>query len=155
LRLILLGITGRPVLSHPTPQREYDLLTLPSSLLRAASPASPPSGSAAGEAAPPSAAVTPSLPPFAPLRSHLFPITTALPESHLAHPTSLLPTLSPGQAVAEVIESSLTLIHVILLLRAAVSLVRFVIPPFPFSRSCTPVCRLATRAHLRINGQEA
>ena len=168
LRLILLAVTKRPVLSHPAPQREYDLLSLPSSLLQAPQPnkASPSSASAAthstdkavaspggGEsdsaeqvAAPPSGAMTTSLPPFAPLRSHLFPLLGALPEDHLPHPLTLLPGLTPAQTISEIIESSVTLVHVILLLRASVRLGGF--PPEPprhatialaphFSQTCT------------------
>ncbi|KAK1927021.1 putative peroxisomal membrane protein pex16 [Papiliotrema laurentii] len=126
LRLIILGVTGRPVLHPPTPQREYDLLSIPSAVLKTAKKAVIPTGPKASEeeeqpitALPSHGAVTPTLPPYAPLRSHLFPLTNALPEEHLAHPISLLPTLTPGQYVSEIIESSVTLLHVVLLLRSA------------------------------------
>ena len=141
LRLILLAVTGRPVLSHPAPQREYDLLSLPSSLLKAprsgqASRSTSSSGSHSAEktteifdggsqsgeqiAAAPSGAITTTLPPFAPLRSHLFPLLGALPEDHQPHPLTLLPQLTPAQTISEIIESSVTLVHVFLLFRAAV-----------------------------------
>ena len=118
LRLILLIITRRNVLSLPTPQREYDLLSLPSAILKSKatpSPAPPQEGSTS-----PFEAITPTLPPFAPLRSHLFPLCSALPEEHLSHPLTLLPVLGASETLAEVIESSVTLIHVLLLLRSAV-----------------------------------
>ena len=137
LRLLLLGITRRPVLSPPTPQREYDLLSLPSSVLSRRNGPSPDDSQVLARTnqskqsdqsgqpdrtQPPSSAITPTLPAYAPLRSHLYRISGALPEDHLPHPLTLMPTLSsPSAWTAEIIESSVTLLHVILLLRASVS----------------------------------
>ena len=127
LRLVIMGITKRPVLSPAIPRREYDLSSLPSSFL-----SSSPSSSSRPKSLPsstnvaslPSATTRPvvtALAPHAPLRSHLLPLTPALPESHLPDPLTLLPPMETTSAwTSEMIESSVTLIHVLLLIRASV-----------------------------------
>ncbi|EIW67372.1 hypothetical protein TREMEDRAFT_16146, partial [Tremella mesenterica DSM 1558] len=114
LRLIILIITKRPVLSPATPQREYDPSSLPQS---AFSSSSSPSSST-------SSSIQNTFPsydyPSPPLRTHLYPLSSALPETYLPHPTTLLPELdSTSEVISEVLSISSTLVHVILLLRSA------------------------------------
>jgi len=114
LRFILLGITRRPVLTPPTPQREYDISSLPTEILDGTHPSTLTST--------PQLLVT-ALPPHAPLRSHLYPLAGALPESHLPHPLTLVPELDSTSAwTAEILTSTATLLHMILLIRATVRL---------------------------------
>ena len=126
MKLLILNITQRPVLSPPTPQREVDLLSIPPSMLKKEPP--PPSSTSPQSSTttahltpgiPPHRAAVTALPPNAPLKSHLYNLTASLPEDHLPHPLTLLPELhSTGAWTAEIIDSSLGLIHVLLLIRA-------------------------------------
>lgn len=118
LRLLILAITRRPVLSLPTPQREIDLGSLPEVLLAELSPTETTSTNTAG-----TKPALLSLSPSAPMRSHLFPMAGNLPESHLPHPLSLMPELSTAREwTAEILVSCATLVHVALLIRESVSL---------------------------------
>ena len=119
LRLILLRLTRRPVLAHPTPYREYDPATLPAEIV---SPPTRPSLDHGPNAARPNQ--EPILPHMrgSTLRSHLQPLLAALPETHQPHTLSLLPELDAKGYAAEVLSASATLVHVLLLLRWAVSL---------------------------------
>jgi len=113
LRMIILGITRRPVLNPPVPQREFDITSLSPSIISEATKPTPASSS------------TPaidSISPGAPLRSHLYQMAGSLPESHLPHPLTLLPELTTSAFAAEILTSTATLVQVILLLRAQVSL---------------------------------
>jgi peroxin-16 len=57
-----------------------------------------------------------------PLRSHLYPLTAALPEDYLAHPLSLVPELeNPNEVLSEVMSATAVLVQVIMLVRVAVS----------------------------------
>ncbi len=115
LRLMLLGITRRPVLNPPTPQREFDLSTLPTNILDGTAKTSSNS----------SLPIVTALPPNAPLRSHLYPMAGALPDSHLPHPLTLVPELDSTSAwTSEILTSTATLIHVILLIRVTVGQVK-------------------------------
>jgi peroxin-16 len=115
LRLIILGITRRPVLNPPIPQREFDITSLPDIVGEASGLSAQPSPSSSGKPA------LESIAPGAPLRSHLYPMAGSLPESHLAHPLTLLPELSASAFTSEILTSTATLVHVLLLLRAQVS----------------------------------
>lgn len=123
LRLLILAITRRPVLTQPTPQREYDIVSLPASLLSTKQTNKDNSSEALSpDFKAPSQALTPTIAPLAPLRSHLYPMVNALPETHLQDPLTLMPELSsPGAWASEVIEASVVLLHVVLLIRASVS----------------------------------
>lgn len=133
LRFVILGTTGRAVLSPPTPQREYDLSTLvlsTSDLLSSSSSSSTPPSTISPNPKPTGSDIDAIINPqpvlsqltdAAPLRSHLYPMTGALPDSHLPHPLSLLPELnSTSEWTAEIIAASTTLIHVLLLYRQSV-----------------------------------
>ncbi|WWD18976.1 hypothetical protein CI109_103433 [Kwoniella shandongensis] len=117
LRLIILRITSRPVLSPPTPQREVDLSTLPTEILDP--PNLNPIPSQIGSEVTPTKPLTPSLAAYAPLRSHLFPMAGNLPESHLQHPLDLVPRLKGSAYLAEALSSSVGLVSVLLLIRAS------------------------------------
>lgn len=120
LRLLILAITRRPVLTQPTPQREYDIVSLPASLLKQTNKDDS-SEALSPDFHAPSQALTPTIAPLAPLRSHLYPMVNALPETHLQDPLTLMPELSsPGAWASEVIEASVVLLHVVLLIRASV-----------------------------------
>ncbi|GFZ49411.1 hypothetical protein JCM24511_07531 [Saitozyma sp. JCM 24511] len=132
LRLVLLRPTRRPVLHPPTPQREVDITLLPTSVLDRPHTQGPPTTSVAepGHAIPAPTGPNGStfsvkpvlldLPAHAPLTSHLYPMSGALPEALLPHPLTLLPPLETTSAyVSEIINSSATLIQLILLLRAS------------------------------------
>ncbi|ORX38615.1 peroxisome membrane protein [Kockovaella imperatae] len=123
LKLIIMGITKRPVLATPAPMREYDIFSLPESVLRK-------SGSSSGATAlnfanSPSSNVSnvpavSQLPPHAPLRSHLLHLSSSLPESHLPDPSSLVPSFdSAGYLTSELIQVSLVWVHMALLMRAS------------------------------------
>ncbi|KAK8854875.1 hypothetical protein IAR55_003614 [Kwoniella newhampshirensis] len=116
LRLIILRITSRPVLSPPTPQREVDLASLPTEVIDLSSSSSSAESELTTVADRP---LTPSLAAYAPLRCHLFPMVGSLPESHLPHPRDLLPKLRGSEYFAEILSSSVGLIHVLLLIRAS------------------------------------
>lgn len=122
-----MGITRRPVLNPPTPQREFDLTLLSSDLLDEIS----------GNFSVPeidtddSNLAIKSIAPGAPLRSHLYPMAGAIPESHLPHPLTLLPELTTSAMASEALTSTATLVHLLLLLRAQVR------PPPISSRSGT------------------
>lgn len=127
LRLLILTNTKRPVLTTPIPQREYDISRIPQDVLHADSRQSPNTTTPA----------LASIPSSAPLRAHLYPMITALPESHLAEPLTLLPELSSiSEYTSEILACSATLIHVVLLLRSVVStLHQFSLPYFGATRS--------------------
>ncbi|CAD6580025.1 MAG: Peroxisomal membrane protein pex16 [Tremellales sp. Tagirdzhanova-0007] len=109
LRLVLLRITRRPVLYPPTPQREYDITALPSELLNG-------TGRTSSKSSHP---IVNTLQPRASLKSHLYPMARALPDSHLPHPCTLVPELDSTSAwTSEILSSTATLLHVILLIRA-------------------------------------
>ncbi|OWZ31130.1 peroxin-16 [Cryptococcus neoformans AD2-60a] len=109
LRLLLMLKTRRPVLSQPTPQREFDLASLPPGLLD-------PSSSQPQDGNNP---VTPQLPAYSPLRSHLFPMAGNLPEKYLEHPLDLIPQLKGSEYIAEVVACCVGLVRVYLLIRAS------------------------------------
>ena len=112
LRLVLLTITRRPVLYPPTPQREYDITALPSNLL---------DGTRQTSSNDSSRPIVNTLQPRASLKSHLYPMAGALPDSHLPHPPTLVPELDSTSAwTSEILSSTATLLHVILLFRATV-----------------------------------
>lgn len=122
LRLIILRITKRPVLTPATPQREYDISLLPQTVLdKASSSRRNPSSDIVPEEAQPGKLAVSTLPPNGALRGHLLPMAGCLPESHLAHPLTLVPELDAKGYVAECLSSTSTLVQVILMLRAAVS----------------------------------
>ncbi|KAL7423423.1 hypothetical protein Q5752_001003 [Cryptotrichosporon argae] len=126
LRLLLLAITKRSVLHHPCPQREYDLASLPLNVLdgnaAAASPASSPATASTeetGNILPTAQPLIPTIRAHAPLRAHLYPLTSALPDSYLAHPLTLLPELDAKGYAAEALGILASLVQVLLLLRAS------------------------------------
>ena len=130
LRLVLLRITRRPVLYPPTPQREYDITALPSELLNG-------TGRTSSKSSHP---IVNTLQPRASLKSHLYPMARALPDSHLPHPCTLVPELDSTSAwTSEILSSTATLLHVILLIRATVC----------FSHQHRPIQANATLATLR------
>lgn len=110
LRLLLMFKTRRPVLYQPTPQREVDLASLPPELLD-------PSSSQQQDGNSP---VTPQLPAYSPLRSHLYPMAGNLPEKYLQHPLDLIPQLKGSEYVAEAIACCVGLVRVFLLIRVSV-----------------------------------
>ncbi|WVF72701.1 hypothetical protein IAT40_007519 [Kwoniella sp. CBS 6097] len=122
LRLLILRITKRPVLSPSSPQREVDPSTLPPEILSSTSS----SNSHLSTSLNPSQSqqeikpqpLSPSIPAHTPLRSHLYPMLGNLPESHLVHPLNLVQKLKGKEYVSEVVWSSIGLIHVLLLMRA-------------------------------------
>ncbi|KAI9637312.1 peroxisome membrane protein [Dioszegia hungarica] len=119
LRLVILRLTGRPVLSHPTPHRDLDISTLPTEIL---DPPSLDPSDPASEHTPlgTSQAILPLLPPGPALRTHLYPLASSLPEEYLPHPLTVLPEIeTAGGYISEVLSSSATLVQVLLLLRAA------------------------------------
>lgn len=118
-----MSITRRPVLLPPTPQREFDFALIPQDKILPPDGVKPKDEEKALPIQPtgPARAVIPSL-AKAPLRSHLYPLLTSLPEEHLAHPLSLLPELStPGDIAAEVLSSTAVLVQVVLLVYTMVS----------------------------------
>ena len=118
LRFIILAITKRPVIDPPTPQREYDIASLPSEILN--NPTSQKT-SASSSTSSQSVLVT-NLTPHACLSSHLYPMASALPDSYLPHPLTLVSEINSTSAwTSEILASTATLIHVVLLIRAAVS----------------------------------
>ena len=111
LRMIILGITRRPVLTPAVPQREFDITSLSPSILSEATKPVPSSSS------------TPaieSISPGAPLRSHLYQMSGSLPESYLPHPLTLMPEMTTSAFAAEILTSTATLVHVLLLLKTQV-----------------------------------
>lgn len=116
LRILIMGITRRPVLNPPTPQREFDLATISPDLLDEISG----SFSVPSTESDDSNLAIKSVAPGAPLRSHLYPMAGALPESHLPHPLTLLPEMSASAMASEILTSTATLVHLLLLLRAQV-----------------------------------
>jgi peroxin-16 len=119
LRLVIIGITRRPVLNPPAPQREFDITSLPDIVGEVSGLSATLSAGSSSKAA------VESIAPGAPLRSHLYPMAGSLPDSHLPHPLSLLPELSASAFASELLTSTATLAHLLLLLRAQVS------PQFP------------------------
>lgn len=119
LRLLIMGVTRRPVLNPPIPQREFDITSLSPDLLddrRVTSLDTSPSSTADSE----SHLALKRVAPGAPLRSHLYPMSDALPESHLPHPLVLVPEMTASAMTAEILTSTATLVHLLLLLRAQV-----------------------------------
>ena len=116
LRILIMGITKRPVLNPPTPQREFDLATLSPDLLDEISGSFSVPSIDSGE----SHLAIKSVAPGAPLRSHLYPMAGSLPESHLPHPLTLLPEMTASAMTSEILTSTATLVHLLLLLRAQV-----------------------------------
>jgi peroxin-16 len=111
LRMIILGITRRPVLTPAVPQREFDITSLSPSIISEATKPIPSSSS------------TPaieSISPGAPLRSHLYQMSGSLPESHLPHPLTLMPEMTTAAFAAEILTSTATLVQVLLLLKTQV-----------------------------------
>ncbi|WRT68295.1 uncharacterized protein IL334_005271 [Kwoniella shivajii] len=113
LRLVILRITKRQVLSPSTPQREVDPSSLPSELLSSSTTTT----SSIGPVKP--SPLTPSITPNAPLRDHLYPMIEHLPDSHLSHPLSLVPELRGKEYISEVIWSAIGLLNVLLLMRSS------------------------------------
>jgi len=108
LRLTILAVTRRSVLSHPTPQREYD-----PSILHPEHPATAP------EAAPPTP-IIPTLRPGAPVQTYLLPMLPLLPEEYQVSPLTLLPRFTTvSDYVGEAIHASSGLIHVALMMYLA------------------------------------
>ncbi|WWC90818.1 uncharacterized protein L201_005755 [Kwoniella dendrophila CBS 6074] len=116
LRLTILKITKRPILSPCTPQREIDFSSLPSGIL--SSSTSPPPSTSTSDTIP-QIPLTPSIPPYAPLNNHLYPMINNLPETHLSHPLNLIKELKAKEYISEIILSSVGLIHVLLLMRSS------------------------------------
>ena len=122
LRLTLLLITRRPIVWPPTPQREYDVALIPQDrlLARDGKPSAAASAKKATNSAPRKTVVN--MLQRAPLRSHLYPLTSALPEAYLPHPLSLVPELErPSEVLSEMLSATAVLVQVILLIRVAVS----------------------------------
>ncbi|OCF37844.1 hypothetical protein I316_00068 [Kwoniella heveanensis BCC8398] len=125
LRLLILRITKRPVLFNPSPQREVDPSTLPPEILNSNSNSLSSSSLINNtslvdqqEGLKPQP-LSPSIAPHAPLRSHLYPMLSNMPESHLVHPLNLVQKLKgKKEYVSEIIWSSVGLIHVLLLMKA-------------------------------------
>ncbi|WVR07428.1 hypothetical protein IAU60_004469 [Kwoniella sp. DSM 27419] len=117
LRLIIMRITRRPVLHTPTPQRELDPASLPLEILQPET--APSAATAVDDSQVKLTPLTPSLPPHAPLRAHLYPMLENLPEEMKEHPLALLPQLKGKEYIAEIISSTIGLVHVLLLMRAA------------------------------------
>lgn len=66
--------------------------------------------------------ILPLLPAGTALRTHLYPLSAALPEEYLSHPLTLLPEIRGiKEYISELLGGSATLVQVILLLRASVS----------------------------------
>ncbi|WVQ99914.1 hypothetical protein IAU59_007057 [Kwoniella sp. CBS 9459] len=121
LRLLILRITKRPVLSPSSPQREVDPSTLSPEILQSnpqSQPESLPGVSSPLQDGVKAQPLSPSISAHAPLRSHLYPMLGNLPESHLVHPLSLIQQLKGKEYVSEIIWSSVGLVHVLLLMRA-------------------------------------
>jgi len=111
LRMIILGITRRPVLTPAVPQREFDITSLSPSILSESTKPVPSSSS------------TPaieSISPGAPLRSHLYQMSGSLPENYLPHPLTLMPEMTTSAFAAEILTSTATLVQVLLLLKTQV-----------------------------------
>ncbi|OCF57410.1 peroxin-16 [Kwoniella mangroviensis CBS 10435] len=115
LRLTILKITKRPVLSSPTPQREIDPSSLPSEILSSSSSSDEDQSTSKIKAAP----LTQLLTPYAPLKDHLYPMIDNLPESHKTHPLNLIKELKGKEYISEIIWSSVGLMHVLLLMRSS------------------------------------
>lgn len=106
------------MLNPPVPQREFDITALPPDLLDGSQqgPGAPSVSDAKAE----SYLAIKRVAPGAPLRSHLFPMSGALPESHLPHPLTLVPEMTAPALASEVLTSTATLVHLLLLLKAQV-----------------------------------
>ncbi|WVQ68220.1 uncharacterized protein L199_006427 [Kwoniella botswanensis] len=115
LRLTILRITKRPVLSPCTPQREIDPSSLPSEILSSSSSSNEDQSTSKMKLTP----LTQLLTPYAPLKDHLYPMIDNLPESHLTHPLNLIKELKGKEYISEIIWSSVGLIHVLLLMRTS------------------------------------
>lgn len=108
LRFILLAVTRRPVLSPPTPQREFDPALIPQDKLKASPPAAP---TKAEDVRP----VIPEIGHRAPLRAHLYPLVSSLPEAYQMHPLGLVPELcSAKEWLSEILHSTTPLVQVLL-----------------------------------------
>lgn len=119
-----MGITKRPVLNPPTPQREFDITTLSPELLNELPPSSSsslPNQPLSSSSSNKSLSIE-SVAPGAPLRSHLYPMASALPDSHLPHPLTLIPEMTTSAMASEVLTATATLVHLLLLVRAQVCL---------------------------------
>lgn len=109
LRFILLAVTRRPVLTPPTPQREFDPAIIPEHKLKASAPGAP---SKKFEDARP---VIPEIGHRAPLRAHLYPLVASLPEEYQMHPLGLVPELCTAKEwLSEVLNSTTSLVQVLL-----------------------------------------
>ena len=137
LRMIILGITRRPVLTPAVPQREFDITSLSPSIISEATKPTPSSSS------------TPaieSISPGAPLRSHLYQMSGSLPESYLPHPLTLMPEMTTAAFAAEILTSTATLVQVLLLLKTQVRILVICDSAHlitrshqvPFARRCRP-----------------
>ncbi|WWC71669.1 uncharacterized protein I206_105627 [Kwoniella pini CBS 10737] len=113
LRLTILRITKRPVLSQLVPQRVIDPSTLPPETISSTS-----ISNSNGDLIK-SIPLTPSLTPYAPLKDHLYPMINNLPESYLDHPLNLIQELKGKEYISEIIWNSIGLINVLLLIRSA------------------------------------
>lgn len=118
--MVILRLTNRPVLSHPTPYRDLDISSLPTEILDP--PTLDPKEIENDKSQSTPHPILPLLPAGSALRTHLYPLSSALPEEYLPHPPSLLPEIKDFRGyAAEVLSCSATLVQVILLLRVAVS----------------------------------
>lgn len=104
----------------PTPQREYDVALIPQNRMLARKGAKTP----APETPKKNGVRRPVVNTVqrTPLRSHLYPLTSALPDEYLAHPLTLVPELeTPSEVLAEVLSATAVLVQVVMLIRVAVS----------------------------------
>lgn len=126
LRLVLLAITGRPVVWPPTPQREYDVGLIPQDRLLGRN-GKPKQTSEKPQTEKDNRRPVVNSLQRAPLRTHLYPLVTALPEEYLPSPLGLVPQIeSVSELTAEVLSSTAVLVQVILIIRDAVGYCSFV-----------------------------
>ncbi|WVW85740.1 hypothetical protein I302_107778 [Kwoniella bestiolae CBS 10118] len=118
LRLTILRITKRPVLTPCTPQREIDPSSLPPEVLSSSSQEPVPRSDQTSSKLK-STPLTQLITSYAPLKDHLYPMLNNLPESHLTHPLNLINELKGKEYIPEVVWSSVGLIHVLLLMRSS------------------------------------
>lgn len=114
LRFIILAVTRRPVLSPSTPQREFDPSLIPQDkLTKNPVPAAP--GAKSEDARP----VIPEIGHRAPLRAHLYPLVSSLPEAYQTHPLGLVPELCTAKEwLSEILNSTTSLAQVLLFYHA-------------------------------------
>lgn len=151
LRLLIVLITKRPALWLTSPQREYDVSSIPqdkmvSKIAKKAEELSekvhPTKQDAKQDKESVRRPILPAVGTRAPLRTHLYPLVASLPDDYQAHPPSLVPELSTtGEIAGEVLSVTAVLVQVILLLRAAVCL-------YPHLRLTTALSQGTSILHL-------